>query len=229
MDVSFSEGVTRDAACLAHDQNNLLQVAVLTLTALEEEMTWEPTVHLKLHRLRRLLDDMASLNATALETYCASSVGASLDPAVVIRRTVEDMRDLNKSVVIGLSSLPENANVPIHPAHFQQVLFNVLKNALEAVPPKEGHITVNACFNTRELLDPRAGTRKSLCITVDDNGPGISPDQQQRLGRGRITTKSNGHGLGLSNSRKILDIYGGTLRFESKPTPGVRAHIIWPV
>ena len=89
-----------------------------------------------------------------------------------------------------------------------QVLINLLKNALEA-NENNSHgkimIIVNADINQHP----------EICIT--DNGPGISEDNIDEIFVPFYTTRQNGSGIGLSISRQIMRVHGGTLKVRSVP------------
>ena len=65
-------------------------------------------------------------------------------------------------------------------------------------------------------------------IEVEDNGPGIRPEVQQRLFEPFFSTKKEGTGLGLPISARIIDGLGGTLDFETEPDRGTIFRIVLP-
>ncbi len=97
------------------------------------------------------------------------------------------------------------------PSALNQVLLNLLKNALEAMESEGGHVRVEA--------DTRADRVE---IRICDDGPGIPPEIQSRLFEPFFTTKEagKGTGLGLSISRRIADEHGGSLHVVSEPGVG---------
>jgi len=85
---------------------------------------------------------------------------------------------------------------------------NVLTNALEAVSPKTGIITIR----TRYLHDEHLAQ-----IEISDNGPGIPLQQQQRIFQAFHTTKGQrGTGLGLAVTRKIIREHKGSIELQSQ-------------
>ncbi len=90
-----------------------------------------------------------------------------------------------------------------------QVVLNLLRNALEA-SATGGAVTVTV-----------SGAR----LTVDDEGEGISREQLERLFSPFFTTKSNGTGLGLCTSRKIVYAHGGEITVDSEVGRGTRFEI----
>jgi signal transduction histidine kinase len=85
----------------------------------------------------------------------------------------------------------------------QQVLLNLLTNALDAMAPVTDRPHV---LHVRsEHLDD------CVLISVQDSGTGINPEQADRMFRPFFTTKPNGTGLGLSICRSIVEAHGGRL------------------
>jgi nitrogen fixation/metabolism regulation signal transduction histidine kinase len=89
-----------------------------------------------------------------------------------------------------------------------QVLVNLLKNAIQANErnPK-GRIKLVAGINPERLPE----------IRISDNGPGIPADIVDQIFIPFFTTRENGSGIGLSLSRQIMQLHGGTLRVHSIP------------
>jgi len=116
------------------------------------------------------------------------------------------------------SDLPE---VNIDVGQIQQVLLNLLNNAIDAMERVEDkQITIACRYNhDRELVE----------INVRDNGQGMSEEVQEKIFQAHFTTKPNGHGLGLSNSRKIILNHGGEIRVDSSIGRGTTFTILLPV
>jgi len=89
-----------------------------------------------------------------------------------------------------------------------QVLNNLLKNAVEALADRtNGEIELAAGVNERGQAE----------ILVKDNGPGIPPDLINEVFVPFFTTRPNGNGIGLSLSRQIMRLHGGSLKVRSVP------------
>lgn len=96
---------------------------------------------------------------------------------------------------------PQPVWVQADAVQMSQVLFNVVRNAMESVrdlPVREVHLTL-----TQE--------GKQAQLRVTDTGPGLSDEEARQAGDPFYTTKMNGMGMGLSISKAILDQYGGSL------------------
>ncbi|MGQ9687414.1 MAG: two-component system sensor histidine kinase NtrB [Desulfobaccales bacterium] len=107
--------------------------------------------------------------------------------------------------------------VPMDLPKMQQVLLNLVKNAIESISG-EGGITLAA--------EP-AG-RDYIRITVADTGKGISPEEQQRIFDPHYTTKEKGVGLGLAIAHEIIHAHGGNIRVRSEPGQGTTFEIFLP-
>ena len=91
-----------------------------------------------------------------------------------------------------------------------------------------GNLTENAFDALRNVPDsaPREITvsiqdgEHGLLISVDDTGPGMSPETVQRIFKRGYSTKGNGHGTGLSLVQDMISSYHGAIRVESEPGAG---------
>ncbi len=89
-----------------------------------------------------------------------------------------------------------------------QVLINIIKNALQSLKGNnEGHIKITAGINSN----------KKKFIEISDNGPGIQPNIIDKIFVPFFTTKEKGTGIGLSLSKQILHLHGGSLNVISIP------------
>lgn len=103
----------------------------------------------------------------------------------------------------------------------EQVLFNLCKNAIEAMvdnPPAQ-----------RELLLRTTVREGWLDIVVADRGPGIAPEQVEKLFRPFYTTKTEGMGMGLNICRTIVEHHQGRLNVEENEGGGARFIVSLPL
>jgi signal transduction histidine kinase len=95
----------------------------------------------------------------------------------------------------------------------QQVMLNLILNAIEAMSMVEGR--------SRELI---VGTRiqeeTEVLVTVRDSGPGLDPESIEKVFAAFHTTKPGGLGMGLSISRSIVENHGGRLWVTANDGPG---------
>jgi two-component system, sporulation sensor kinase E len=100
---------------------------------------------------------------------------------------------------------------------FQQVFYNLLRNAFQAIGGKGGLIKISARANDFEAT-----------ITIEDNGTGISPEHMGSLFEPYRTTKQSGSGLGLLIVRRVVREHGGEIEIQSEPGSGTRVLIHLP-
>lgn len=93
----------------------------------------------------------------------------------------------------------------------EQVLINLIKNAMEALKEKEGAVIELAVFRLKET---------KTHIEVRDNGPGIDPEYAEQIFVPFFTTKKDGTGIGLSLSRQIMQLHRGSISFRTAPGEG---------
>jgi two-component system sensor kinase FixL len=104
------------------------------------------------------------------------------------------------------------------PGKLKQVFLNLVKNAMEAMETG-GRLDISS---------KRSAGRVE--ITISDNGPGILPENREKLFTPFFTTKRGGTGLGLSVSKKIIEEHpGGTLDLESEEGKGTVVKISLPL
>jgi len=103
---------------------------------------------------------------------------------------------------------PEDQELLADEQQISQVMVNLVKNAYQATEHKEG-ARVNISSGLNKYGRPQ--------ITVSDNGPGITDDLLDKIFIPFFTTKENGSGIGLSLSRQIMHLHGGSLKINSVP------------
>jgi PAS domain S-box-containing protein len=101
----------------------------------------------------------------------------------------------------------------------QQVILNLILNAIEAMSSVDG---------PRELVVSTEQRQMDGVVTVRDSGPGIDPDQRERVFEAFYTTKSSGVGMGLSICRSIIDVHGGRLWIEANKPRGAAFQFTLP-
>ncbi len=121
------------------------------------------------------------------------------------------------------SRLDENLPRTMADAHqLEQVLLNLVNNSVQAISEVErrGRVIISSGFSDGVIT-----------VSVEDNGPGISPELQKRVFEPFFTTKEvgKGTGLGLSICYGIIEEHGGELRVESNVEQGAKFSFTLPV
>jgi two-component system sensor kinase FixL len=176
---------------------------------------------------KRLLDGRADDDSNMVRTAMDKAAEQSLRAGQIIRRLRDFVaRGESERRVESISKLIEEANalalvgakehgvrvrLQIDPVHdliladkvqIQQVLLNLLRNAIEALAESE----------RRELvISTRPSDRGMVEVSVADTGPGISDEVSSQLFQPFVTSKPHGMGVGLSISRTIVEAHGGQI------------------
>jgi len=131
-----------------------------------------------------------------------------------INQVVQTVADLMESTLLGagvrlrLQLDPDPGLSRFDPDQIKQVLINLVKNGMEAMP-QGGMITIR----TR-------GTTKGIFVEIEDTGKGITPEHLKEIFNPFFTTKEKGTGLGLAVSLKILNDHNGELLVSSQVGEG---------
>jgi signal transduction histidine kinase len=131
--------------------------------------------------------------------------------------------DFRAEAVIATAEYQENLP-QIHASHtqIQQVILNLIKNAVEAmrsVPPDQRRLRLMTGF------DGETG----VSVYIQDSGPGIAPENQDRIFDAFFTTKPGGTGLGLSICRSMIEDHGGELRLSKTNSGGTSFELMLPL
>jgi len=132
-------------------------------------------------------------------------------------------RELKRNkIVLDLSYLNEVAEVDGDRVQLQQVIINLLMNGMQAM--------INAKTKNRTLhLSLKNSAMGEVLIEIQDNGPGIAPDQMSKLFEAFYTTKAEGMGMGLSICKSIIEAHGGRIWATSEQGEGATFHLSLPV
>jgi two-component system nitrogen regulation sensor histidine kinase NtrY len=118
--------------------------------------------------------------------------------------------DIPKNIKITASVYPEDISIVADYAQIEQILINLIKNAVEALSEKKNGIIHLKAFYADD----------STLVQVEDNGIGISGDIIEDIFVPFYTTKKNGSGIGLSLSKQIMQNHDGTISVNSAPNKG---------
>jgi signal transduction histidine kinase/ActR/RegA family two-component response regulator len=157
----------------------------------------------------RLVDDL--LNVSRIVTGKLTIEPVWVDPVRIIESSIESIQTAADAKAIRIERRIDRNIGPIHAdsARLQQVLWNLLTNAVKFVPPS-GRIT---------LMLSRSGSW--IEMTVADTGKGIEPEFLprvfERFSQADVSTtrKHGGLGLGLSIARYLVELHGGTIEASS--------------
>lgn len=192
---------------LAHESRNALQRGQACLEMMALDLQGQPELLNLVERTQVALDELQRLYEE-VQGY-ASPLALELQLTDV--RSLWEQVWNNLSTARGKKQIEFQAECDSAMAMFRvdrhrvaQVLRNILENSIAVLPPGGGSITIRC-----GVRPPGAGSgfRLSIC----DNGPGLNPEQRQRIFEPFYTTKTRGTGLGMAIARRIMDAHGGRI------------------
>ena len=232
------ESVGRLAAGVAHEVKNPLAIILMGVEYLSKAVKSRDTqVTMILGEIgqavkradaiiRGLLDFASSQDVAIQPTPMSTVIEAALQ--LVKHELAKSTIAVHTSLASGLPALPLDRQ------KMEQVFVNLFMNAIHAMP-QGGTLTVSARLG-RLAVPHDAGARgtdrltdaaDAVIVEVDDTGTGIPEDKLPKIFDPFFTTKPTGQGtgLGLTVTKKIVEMHGGTLHIGNRPAGGVRATI----
>jgi nitrogen fixation/metabolism regulation signal transduction histidine kinase len=161
------------------------------------------TIQRRSHGLIEFVDKYRSLAKIPKPLFQKFSVEELFNRVQNLMQSEIDRHNINFSLKI----LPTTIQLNADPEQIEQVLINLVLNAIQAVKDIQSPLI--------ELLAYYDPYRK-VNIIVKDNGKGISKEVQEKIFIPFFTTRQDGSGIGLSLSRQIIRAHGGTIRISSK-------------
>jgi two-component system, OmpR family, sensor histidine kinase ChvG len=215
------EAIESFAADVSHELKNpltSLRSAVETLPVArtpESQKKLMDVIQHDVRRLDRLITDIS--DASRLDAELARQDAQKVDLKALLTNLVsgaaEIRRDKKVSVTLEVAKLPSAMKsyvIPGHDLRIGQVVTNLIENARSFVPDETGRIKVS--------LEAATGFVR---ILVEDNGPGITSDNIDRIferfytDRPSVEAFGQNSGLGLSISRQIIQAHGGSINAEN--------------
>lgn len=202
-------------AAVSHDLRTPLTRLRMRLESLRPDPTAE-----------RCVNDVQDINAIiesvldAMNEERRQEAPQCVDVLAMVQALADDMLEAGHAVSAGGDAL----TLPLQPVAFKRVLGNLVSNAL-----RHGH-SADITVSRRQQ-----GVARQACITIDDQGPGIPPDQLDavfkpfvRLDASR-SRDTGGVGLGLYIARELMLRQGGHIRLINRPEGGLRAELTLPL
>ncbi len=214
------------AAGIAHEIGNpltslssIVQYLKRKITVLEQREQLG-VIEKQVNRIAVILKRMLSLSRPATSEYRWTDVNTIID------NTLSLIRFDKRAQSVTIESIP-NHHLPmvwLNPQHMEQVLLNIVTNALDAMAAKESDQT-HTLELTREFKDDMVEIR------IRDTGIGMSSDVCRRAFESFFTTKEigKGTGLGLYISYNLVTEIDGTINIDSKPGAGTTVTIRVPI
>ncbi len=216
-------------ASLAHELDQPLAAIVSNASA---AMQYLEQGRLNPEALQEILEDVVADGRRAHDIVHnvrnAIKKGSAIRGAINLNEVVKAVEYIvqpdaaAQSCKIEISLSPELPAIEGDPTQIQQVLINLVHNAVDAMhdtPPGRRLV---------EIATNRNGD-DTICVAVRDYGSGISETTRERLFEQFFTTKDGGLGMGLAIVRSIIEVHGGTVAAENAEGGGARFHFRLPI
>lgn len=206
----------RLAASIAHEINNPLEAVTNLLYLLGQEQGLPESARSYLGLAQRELGRVGQISRQTLNfsREAASPVGTRIDHVLDDVLSLYSRRIAEKDIRVEREYSCQDQAV-VYPGEMRQVFSNLIVNAVDASSPR-GSLRIRI-RSAQSWTDPGA---RGIRVTVADNGSGIDPVIQRRLGEPFFTTKGHrGTGLGLWVTRSIILRYGGEIHLRSSVAP----------
>lgn len=211
------------ASSLAHELNNPLQAIQSGLGLVLDDL--DPatpdhifedlrTIQMEIERIESVFDQMLDFYRPVSFEYLPLDLNAICEGVRVLMR--KHLQQENIVLELELAqTLPPTCG---DSNQIKQVLLNLLLNAADAMAETGGRIILSTGHRQQQV-----------CVSVEDDGPGIDPEYQDHLFEPLFTTKTRGLGLGLAISQEIVRRHDGAIEVESVPGEGTIFTVRLPV
>ena len=211
---------------VAHELRTPLTAAGLALQSQklgQISMTkFQEVLKRRLEEIELLSKDLLEVGSTRWETLFNPQ---KIDLANISAEAILELEKLwlNRKIKINTDIPSDLPPVFADQRRMMQVLLNLIENALK-FSENDGEIFITMLHRTNQWVE----------VIVRDNGPGIPPEEQQRIFVDRVrlpqtSQETIGFGIGLSVCRRIVEVHGGKIWVVSKPKEGACFYFTVPV
>ena len=221
------------AAAIAHEVKNPLASIEVMAGVLKRQLAEQPDA---LETLDDIIKEAKMANAIVVEVLefvrpiQLQVERVSLADVLKDSITLAEGKRRRGAVSIDTDVAPDVPDLLADSHQLRQLFSNLLANAFEALGG-EGHVHLGASLvAVDEDLSPGGeAAAPQVAFEVRDSGPGIAPDDLERIFSPFFTTKPQGTGLGLAIVRKVVDAHDGRIDAVSAPGRGATFRVTLPV
>ena len=216
------------ASALAHELNQPL-TAIANYCEAARDLLASPPDDDTLEVIREALDDAARQSVRAGQivrrlrdfiTYGQTERKVESLPRLIAEANALGLVGSREhGIEVDVELHPHAQNVLVDRIQIQQVLLNLIRNAIDAmIDSRVKQLTISARPDGDDFVQ----------VSVGDSGQGISADVAEHLFQPFVTSKDHGMGIGLSICRTIIEAHGGRIWFESPAGAGTTFHFTIP-
>ena len=213
-------------ASIAHEVNQPLSAIVTNSQAALRWLAREtPDYQEVVAALNRVNRDASLAGEVIARIRNFLSMGGMQRARLAVRPILENLLQMLQTMLqeadveVDLRVAPGLPDLLADPVQLQQVLLNLVVNAVDAMREEK--------LRARRLTITVSEEAGSVLFSVSDTGPGIPPDKAAKIFDALFSTKSRGLGMGLAISRSIVENHGGRLRLLPEAAGG--AHFVFNI
>ncbi|MBQ9071608.1 MAG: HAMP domain-containing histidine kinase [Bacilli bacterium] len=204
---------------ITHEIKNPIAVCkgyldMMNVTDTKQVERYIPIIKSEIERLLSLLQDFLLINKNNLDLDI-------MDFNMLVEDTLEKIKPLldENNINLKLDILDDEIFVNGDYNRLSQVLLNILKNSIEAIPQEsKGSINISTKIK-----------KNNYCLVIEDNGVGMTEEIKKKIKEPFFTTKKRGSGLGVSLIYEILEAHDGKIEYESEYGKGTKVTIQIPL
>jgi signal transduction histidine kinase len=214
------------AAALAHEIKQPIAASITSANALCRWLAHDPPDLERARAAARRIEEDANR-----ATDVISSLQSFYKRGAPVNRQIVDVKNIIKemaallgteaarhSVTITAEIDEDTPNLLVDRVQLQQVLMNLMLNAIEAMKDTRGELTIKSRVNSEGWL----------FVSISDTGVGLPADWTEEIFDPFHSTKPQGTGMGLTITRSIVESYGGRVWAASNQGPGATFHFTLP-
>ena len=190
---------------------------LLQRSAREDQHSMLSIIHSETKRIERLISRLSAFELFSSPRMERFNIHEVIDQVVAAEEVAHAARV--NFVKLYDPSLPEISG---DRDHLHEAFLNIIRNASEAalVGSGDAEIKVTTAFETSFAIagvSPNGRLGRAIRITIQDNGPGIPPEQKDKMFDLFVSSKSGGRGLGLNVVNEIVSAHRGRIKVDSRP------------
>jgi PAS domain S-box-containing protein len=214
------------AAALAHEIKQPIAASITSANALRRWLAHDPPDLERARATAMRIEEDANRAAdviNSLQSFYKRETGVQRQ-IVAIKNIIEEMAVLLETeaarhfVAIKTQIDEDTPGILVDRVQLQQVLMNLMLNAIEAMKDSGGDLIIKSGVNSESCL----------LVSISDTGVGLPKDWTEKMFDPFQTTKPQGTGMGLTITRSIVESYGGRVWATSNQGPGATFHFTLP-
>lgn len=225
------DALNRLLASVAHELNNPLAGIRGAAQAMGDKLGRDERVDTYTEMIVRQADRMSELVQSLLLLEAApvklepTNIHRVLTEVICLEETVAS----EHGILLAHEFDPSLPDVLGDPARLEQLLLNLVKNAIEASPNDTGHVWVRTRIENSFYVSRNDKRVRYISIEVADDGPGLDSEALSNVFTPFYSRTPGGHGLGLSIAQSIVAAHNGHIRAENTEHGGARFRVLLPV